>query len=99
MDAGEGAFVWGCIGYDVHVEGDAEVGYVVFLIGSDYEYEFRADHFQCVGDSCENELSSDVDEQFRLCSAKPARVTSTEDDAGDVVACDVFFRGAGHGNK
>jgi hypothetical protein len=62
VDAGEGAFVRFGVCYDVHVEGDTEVGYVAFLIGSDYQYEFRADHFQCVGYSCEDEFSADVGE-------------------------------------
>ena len=46
MDASEGAFVRFGVRDDVHVKGDPEVGDVTFLIGSDYKYEFSADHFR-----------------------------------------------------
>ena len=48
----------------MHVEGYSEVGDVVVLIGPYYEYKFRADHFQGVGYSCQNELSTEVYEEF-----------------------------------
>ncbi len=60
VDGGEGAFVGGCIGNDVHVERDTEVGDVVVLVGSYHEYEFGADLFEGVGDACEHEFSADV---------------------------------------
>ena len=66
MDSGEWAFVGGGVGNDVHVEGDAEVGYVIFLIGSYDEDEFGADHFQGVGDAGEDEFAADVDEEFGM---------------------------------
>ncbi len=66
MDTGERAFIGGGVGDDVHVEGDAEVGDVVCLIGSDYEYEFGADHFQGVGYAGEDEFSAQMDEEFGL---------------------------------
>ncbi len=70
MNSGEGPFV-GCRVRDhVHVEGDSEIRDVVFLIGSDDEYEFGADHFEGVGDSCEDEFSSEVDEEFGLVDAE-----------------------------
>lgn len=62
MNASEGAFVRFGVRDDVHVKGDPEVGDVTFLIGSDYKYEFSADHFQRVGYSCEDEFSADVGE-------------------------------------